>query len=246
MRQRIHQGLIGSCVAGAVAFLGAASLSGAGGQVLQVPGDYATIQSAVAAAHAGDTILVAAGIYSENVVVSTSGVRLLGTGDVVLDGTGLSGIGIHFLGTAAEPVTGAEVSNFEVRNFERGIILQWATEARVSLNYAHDNVDMSAPGLGDSTGIELLDTSASDVSHNAVSRNGLNGINVRLVSTENFVHHNRVLGNGWQSLNSTGVGILLTGAGGQGNRIEHNKIEGNNGWGVRVTRPLAAPPMEEF
>lgn len=44
-------------------------------QVLKVPRDYLTIQAAVSAAHSGDTIKVAAGVYNENVVISTSGLR---------------------------------------------------------------------------------------------------------------------------------------------------------------------------
>ena len=244
MSQRIHQVVVASFIASALMFLSAAGLRGAGGQVRHVPRDYPTIQSAVAAAEAGDTVLVAAGIYTENVVVSTSGLRLLGSGDVALDGTGLSGIGIHVLGAAAAPVTAVEVLNFEVRNFERGIIVQSADEARVLHNYVHDNVDKSAPvALGDGIGIELLQTSGSDVSRNVISSNGLGGINVRLGSTDNTVRHNRVLENGSQSPTIDGDGIILTGAGGQGNRIEHNKIEGNYGRGIRVARPVGAPPI---
>src|SRR5688500_9861160 len=98
MTDRIYR-MVAGVVAGALGFAGTAGLSGAGGEVRHVPGEYATIQSAVAAAQSGDTILVAAGTYSENVVISTSGVRLVGGGDVVLDGTGRSGIGVHMLGT---------------------------------------------------------------------------------------------------------------------------------------------------
>jgi hypothetical protein len=54
--------------------------SGAG-RTLLVGGDgFATIQAAVNAAQAGDTILVAPGTYDENVVIRTSGVTLLSTG----------------------------------------------------------------------------------------------------------------------------------------------------------------------
>jgi parallel beta-helix repeat protein len=215
------------------------------GEILYVPRDYATIQSAVNAAGEGDTILVATGVYSENVVVSTSDVRLRGGGDVVLDGTSLSGIGIHVLGASATaPVTGVEVSDFEVRNFERGIIVEWATKARVSDNYVHDNVDRLAPAvLGDGTGIELVTASASDVSDNVVSRNGLGGIQLRVGSTDNTIHHNRVDENGSQSSTFDGVGILVTGAGTDNNQVQHNKIVANFGRGILLSRPPGTVPL---
>jgi len=216
-----------------------------GGKILHVPRDYATIQSAVDAAADGNTILVAAGVYSENVVVSTSNVRLRGGDDVVLDGTSLSGIGIHVLGASVSaPVTGVEVSDFEVRNFERGIIVQWATNARVSDNYVHDNVDTTAPAvLGDGTGIELVATTASDVSDNIVSRNGFGGIQLRVGSTGNRINHNRVNENGSQSSTLDGVGILMTGAGTNENRVEHNEILANFGRGILLSRPSGTVPI---
>ena len=138
MRLGVQRLMIGGFVAGALALFGTAGLNGAGGQVWHVPADYPTIQAAVDAAAEGDTILVAPGVYSENVVVSTSRLALRGAGpvspverpgvgageNVVLDGTDLGGIGIgiHVRGaSAAEPVIGVEVSQLEVRNFERGI-----------------------------------------------------------------------------------------------------------------------------
>src|SRR5262245_61803394 len=69
--------------------------------VLKVPRDYATIQAAVNAAITGDTIKVAAGVYNENVVISTSGLRLQGSDGAVIDGAGLTGSGIQVLGTSA-------------------------------------------------------------------------------------------------------------------------------------------------
>lgn len=214
-------------------------------KILRVPLDYATIQSAVDAASPGDTILVKAGVYRENVVISTSDVRLRGGDDVILDGTNLTGIGIYVLGASATaPVTGVEVSKFEVRNFERGIIVQLAADARVSDNYVHDNVDKIAPApLGDGTGIELVSTTSSDVRDNIVTHNGLGGIQLRVGSTDNVVDHNRVNENGSQSPTLDGVGILATGAGTNDNRIEHNKVEGNFGRGIMVARPVGTVPI---
>ena len=64
-------------------------------------GGYATIQAAVDAAASGDTILIAAGTYSESLTVNTSGLTLVGLGEVVLQGTLRSANG-NFTGTVAD------------------------------------------------------------------------------------------------------------------------------------------------
>lgn len=244
MERSAHQVVIASVVAVGFAILSATGIR-AVGEVRHVPRDYPTIQSAVDAAGEGDTIHVAAGNYTEKVVVATSGVRLRAGGGVVLDGTNLGGIGIHVLGaSAAAPVTDVEVSGFEVRNFERGIIVQWATGARVSHNHVHDNLDRTAPQvLGDGTGIELVTVRGADVSHNVVTANGLGGIQLRVGSTDNAVHHNRVDENGSQSATLEGVGVMVTGAGTHDNRILHNTIVGNFGRGVMLARPTGTAPI---
>jgi len=246
MGLRARRMMIAAATAVGLVLLNSPTIRGVAGEVKVVPRDYPTIQSALDNATAGDTILVWPGIYTENVVVSTSDVHLHGAGEgVVLDGSALNGIGILVRGTsAALPIVGVEVSHFEVRNFERGIIVQFATEAAVSNNSVHDNVDKSAPvTLGDGTGIELLTTSASDVSHNIVVRNGMGGIQLRVGSRENVVHHNRIEENGFQSATLDGVGILATGAATNDNRIEHNDITGNLGRGVMLSRPAGTAPI---
>ncbi len=47
---------------------------------INVPADYATIQAAVNAAAPGDTILIAPGVYQEQVVITTDNLTLAGTG----------------------------------------------------------------------------------------------------------------------------------------------------------------------
>src|SRR5688572_17056260 len=244
MRQRLYRIVIGTVVTCALVFVSAASPRGIGGRVVQVPFDYPTIQAAVSAAQAGDTVLVAPGVYFENVVVSTSGVRLLGGGDAVLDGTGRTGIGIHVLGTAAAPVTDVDIANFEILNYERGITLELATDVRVSHNYLHDNRSLLPFVTGEGFGIEILNASASDVSHNIISGNGIGGIRLHgapFGSSGNKIRHNRMLDNGVTQATATalGSGIFLTGAS-HDNRIEHNEITGTNGWGIVLTRPAAA------
>lgn len=249
MKRRVQQVVLAVLLASSYMFIAATATvgsSGSGGQVLHVPSDYPTIQAALNAAAAGDTVEVRAGIYNENVVLSTSDVKVHASGGVVLDGTGLTGIGIHVHGaSAAAPVSGVEISHFEVTNFERGIIVQWATNVRVHRNEVHNNVDKMAPLLlGDGAGIELVTAHFTDVSENIVRHNGDGGIQLRVGSTQNTIHHNRVSFNGTQRLADVGGrGILATGAGTHDNRIEHNEILANYGRGIMIVRPTGTTPL---
>ena len=249
MLTRRVQTIVVALLASVYVFSAAPTTSGTsapGGQVLHVPADYPTIQAALNAAAEGDTVQVRAGIYNENVVVSTSGVKVHGSAGVVIDGTGLTGIGISVSGpSAAAPVSGVEISHVEVTNFERGIIVQFAAGIRLHHNEVHNNVDKMPPlVLGDAAGIELVTAHFTEVSENIVHHNGEDGIQLRVGSTQNAVHHNRVYSNGAQQLTGfQGAGIRATGAGTNDNRIEHNEIFDNYGRGIFLTRPGGTVPI---
>ncbi|MBK6938938.1 MAG: right-handed parallel beta-helix repeat-containing protein [Planctomycetes bacterium] len=61
--------------------------SAASAAVIKVPQDHATISLAVAAASAGDTILVKSGVYEENVTIGAGliGLKIQGLGQVIVD-----------------------------------------------------------------------------------------------------------------------------------------------------------------
>lgn len=217
------------------------------GATVHVPGDYATIQEAVNAAGAGGKVFVHAGTYSENVVIRDSGLRLHAAGKAVLDGTDLKGIGIHVLGNnLATPVRDVEVSGFEVKNFERGIIVQFGHSAVIHGNEVHHNAKATPRVLGEATGIELAPGFFSEVTENAVHNNGEGGIQLRIGSADNLVKGNLIYENGTQRAGATemeGNGIVLTGLGTTRNLVEENVIDRNWGRGILLTRPAGSAPI---
>ena len=84
------------------------------GHVLNVPKDYATIQTAVDAAKAGDMVLVAEGTYKEAVDVTTPDITIRGMdrNKVILDGGFKLENGIRVLDT-----DGVTVENMTARNY---------------------------------------------------------------------------------------------------------------------------------
>ncbi|MBA3256886.1 MAG: right-handed parallel beta-helix repeat-containing protein [Pyrinomonadaceae bacterium] len=223
----------------------APSASAAGVNVLHVPRDFATIQAAVDAAGPGDVIHVAEGTYNENVVVTTSDLRLHASAGAVLDGTGLTGNGLHVLGTVTAPVIGIEVAGFEVRNFERGIVVEQATHARISRNEVHHSLDKVAPldSLTDAVGIDLRTVRFSEVSQNFSHDNGVAGLQVRVGSTRNVIRANRLNENGSQlTADWSGKGILLTGPSNDNTVLENEALR-NSGWGIVISRPAGLAPL---
>lgn len=201
--------------------------------VLRVPGQYATIQGAVDAAQANDVIRVAPGTYSENVVIAKADVRLKGRRGATVDGGGLAGIGIHVLGTPESPVRGVKITGFEVRGFERGIVLQHAESCRVHGNEVRDSLDKD-PSDGDfnmADGITLIDANINMVSRNYVHDSGHNGVFL-LGGFGNTVQSNRIEDNGAQTGDRVaGCGIQLSGGLNEDNDIVVNKIRGA-AWGI--------------
>jgi parallel beta-helix repeat protein len=91
--------------------------------------NYSTIQEAINAASPGDTIIVEAGTYFENVVVNKDGMKILGHGanDTTVDGGGQETV-FHI---EANNVT---ICGFAVRNCSTGIFLYRASNCSVFNN----------------------------------------------------------------------------------------------------------------
>ena len=98
----------------AVALLGFFTLV-ASATIINVPGDYPTIQQGINAAGPGDTVLVAPDTYYENVQMA-EGVNLIGSGmeNTIIDGGGLNDV------IKALNINNFLIQGFSIRNSQQG------------------------------------------------------------------------------------------------------------------------------
>ena len=167
-----------------------------------------SINAAVAAASAGDTIRVASGTYKEDVVISKS-LSLVAWDHrrPVIDATGLSN-GIFVNGMAAAPAAGVSnvlISGFDVENanFE-GILVANASDVTLLRNHVHDNDRALNISAGECNGISAFETNEGEdcgegihlmgVDHATVVRNdvGYNAGGI-LTSDETGPSHNNLI-----------------------------------------------------
>ncbi len=150
--------LLAACAVATCAVVGCAD-DGAGGDVLRVPGDHATIQAAVDAARSGDVVLIEEGTYHEAVTVATDGITIRGVdrNEVVLDGEHelVNGVSVRSDGVAVENLT---VHSYR----QNGVLFNGAT--------GDDPADGGAYGAGDDALVGYR------VSYVTTANNGLYGI----------------------------------------------------------------------
>ena len=186
----------------------------ASSQTIRVPDDYPTIQSAIDAASPGDTILVAAGTYTEHVEVNK---QLTLTGDlsqpsnVVVDAGG-SGNAITLT------VDGCVLQGFKVQNGGYGIYLDGSSGNTLASNIANSNTR---------DGIYLDYSNNNTLTENAVSGNSESGINLD-GSNNNALASNSVTGN------NIGVKIHPS-VDASTISLNFNNIYGNTNYGVDNT-----------
>ncbi len=119
--------LLSLLVADSLSFIPLASSS----EIIQVPGEYSRIQTAIDAADPGDTVRVATGTYFESIRISKS-LRLIGEGpeEAVIVGNGT------VVDVNADNV---EIRGFTVRNGTYGIFLYYCTGALLRNNVMSSN-----------------------------------------------------------------------------------------------------------
>jgi parallel beta-helix repeat protein len=198
------------------------------GDVIVVPDDYPTIQEAVDHAVDGDTIIVRAGVYYENVIVDKQ-LKIRGEGSSVtfVDGGGedkdvfyvisdhveISGFTIR---NSSFPFSGVELagadfcvlydnvfrdcggSGIELRKMQ-GNMVQDNDEIGVELRYSSNNI-ISGNNISNNWrgGIELRHSSNNVISGNNISNNG-NGIYLRY-SSNNVISGNNIISNKWEGI----------------------------------------------
>jgi hypothetical protein len=218
--------------------------------VIHVPGDYGTIQAAIRAATAGDTVIVAPGLYHEHVMLDkalTLASQFLSDGNrvhisqTVIDATGGRAAITIPAGVTSMPV----VQGFTIQGGSDGI----AAASKFQLLDNHvtgngDGVDYQdsggvargnvIEGNGDD-GLDLDGATSLLVEDNVIRNNADDGIEVRLhpytgATLEIVIRGNIIAGNeedGIQLVDYPGLSSRIF-------RIERNLIQGNRMVGLGI------------
>ena len=200
-----------------------------------------TIQQAVDAAEPGDVVLVRAGSYRENVVVSTGGISIVGLPGAVLDGAGAPGsVGVRVAPVASTgTLHGFRLQGLRVENYARdGVLLRHVDGFAIVANSFVDNDDygvfpvLSSHGLitanqasgSDDTGIYVGQSSDVTVAANTAERNTV-GFDIEN-STRITVAGNQATGNTLGLIVQGAPGLAIPNA--SDITVEGNRLSSNN------------------
>ncbi|MDF2454057.1 MAG: hypothetical protein K0R51_50 [Cytophagaceae bacterium] len=171
---------------------------------------YTTIQAGVNEANAGDTVLVRAGTYNENVTFPRSGslatghITLMGQSGAILDGTGRGQLGIYINNRNYIRVIGMEIRNFTAAGTPIGISVRGSSSNIEILNNKVHNIENANDNAH---GIAFYGTAATPMTNILVDGNEirncllgqseslvLNGNVTNFIVSNNLVHDNDNIG----------------------------------------------------
>ena len=177
------------------------------GTTVQAPD---SIQKAIDAARAGDTLIVESGVYhgSINITKTISLIgRDTGTGPPVIDGDGIGSAVI--LSSDGIYLEGFKIINSSRREVDAGLKLI------SNKNVLRDNV----VAQNNATGILLSGSQDNQIINNTIMGNGLHGISLDHNSSQNNISLNLINGN-----NGSGIALWNNS---DGNLLEDNDLSSN-------------------
>jgi len=202
---------------------------------LAVPSQYSTIQKAVDAAIAGDTILVASGVYKENVVV-TKNVNITGASraTAIIDANG-NGPGVNITGANSVSLQGFTINDTGI--FDPAIFVNSSSFVVISNNKLTASTQSDAVYVTGSNQISVLNNLIKGNRIGVSVQNGFgcniqdnnatgNAVGVRISSSSG----NKITDN---ILRKNQIGLTLWSAS-NGNIVERNQVSNNSFWGVSV------------
>lgn len=162
-----------------------------------------SIQAAVNAAKSGDRIVIPAGVYHENVVISKDNLIIVGAPDATLDGKGVNGgTGITVSATtSAGRIHGFSISGMTIKNYKAdGILLSGVDRFTITNGTYINNKDY---------GIFPVHSSQGVISFNYVSGSNDTGIYVGQSSKIQVLSNYTTLNtSGFEVENSSNVSVM--------------------------------------
>jgi len=145
---------------------------------------YLTINAAVTAAVAGDTILVSPGTYNESVAIAKDNLTLIS----------VAGAASTIITNAADAIVITDGDNLRIEGFT---LTSTATGSGISVDAAASGIITNNIVTGivaaDQAGIGLWVSPSFEVSHNVINNNNSVGIMVMLTTAEtNLIHDNQI------------------------------------------------------
>ncbi|WP_148266540.1 NosD domain-containing protein [Methanocella arvoryzae] len=196
-------------------------------------GSYTSIQSAINAASAGDTIVVNSGTYSESITLNKN-IILQGSGSPVLSPGGKNGITVT--------ASGATVQGFTIKGAKHGILVSGASNVVVKGNTvtggSGDGIRLTGANYATVSGntlnsnyfgIEMFDTKGATISGNSLSTNHEIDIYMERVSDGTIKGNNVGANAGANNQGGDGIGMRY----GTNMLIDGNTV-GKHYYGIKV------------